>query len=671
MSQRKIPFKLNTAWFWAGTIIYFELILKAFTCDVFFDSGLLIMPVFSIITALVISIICSRFKTKTAKKITVGLLVFLFLLYSAQIIYYGMFSNYCIIYSLVGAGQIAGDGMLSSTFMAILRGLPAVILLSVPVVIYIWLGGKKIIYRRLKWSGICLTALSALCLHIAVVLCVSLSGSLSSIQSGAWEPNHSVSKFGLIRTEFLDIKYNILGFEQNIDVDKEGTINVDTDVVPHPDNADPEKPIDTSPNVVDIDFEKLNENETDKQLKTLNEYFASKEPTLKNAYTGMYEGYNLITITAEGFSPYAIDPVLTPTLYKMSQEGFKFENFYTPIWGVSTSDGEYAACTGLLPKSGVWSFYRSGSNYMPYTMGNMFKSIGVDKTFAYHNHTHSYYRRDVSHPNMGYKYIAMGTGMEEYVKKRWPESDLEMIAGSTKDYLSDDKPFHAYYMTVSGHMQYSFSGNSMSSKNRELVKDLDCPDALKAYYACNIEFDRAMEQLLKDLNAAGVADKTVIAITPDHYPYGLEQDNDTYSVWRELLGHDVDTTFELYESTFILYCQGTENAPTVTKPCSAVDIIPTLLNLFGFEYDSRLLIGTDILSTTDCIVQFNDRSFISSMGKYNSKTKEFTLAEGKSFASEEEQQNYVNNVKKIVSNRFKISAGILETDYYAYVFGKK
>lgn len=660
--------KINTTLFLLISIVYMECILKIATCGEFFNAGLLIMPAFSVIPALCITAICSKLKPKAAKWVTFSMLACLFILYTAQVIYHGFFGSYFIFYSLFagGAAQITGEGMLGSTVDAIISGIPLVIILAVPLVIYGIFGGKHIVYRKQCLWNIALDIVVAVCIHVSVVLAISCSESLAPYQSGKFDPNLSVGRFGLLRTEVLDIKYNVLGFEQKIELETEQPIYVDTvaPIVPE----DPEKPIDTSPNIMNIDFEKLNAKKPKSSIKALNDYFSSKAPTAKNTYTGMFKGYNLITITAEGFSPYAIDPELTPTLYKMSQEGFKFENFYTPIWGVSTSDGEYAACTGLLPKSGVWSFYHSGSKYMPFTLGNMFQSIGVTKTFAYHNHTYNYYRRDVSHPNMGYTYKGMGTGVEKYVKKQWPESDLQMIEGSVSDYLSDSEPFHAYYMTVSGHLQYSFTGNSISRQNRDLVKDLNCSEELKAYYACNIELDRALEKLLSELNEAGVADKTVIAITPDHYPYGLEQDGDTYAVWRELLGHDVDTTFELYESSFILYCQGVENAPTVNKYCSSVDILPTLLNLFGFEYDSRLLIGTDILSTSECVVQFNDRSFITSMGKYNSGTSEFTLHEGKQFDSDEQQQDYIKNVKNIVNNNFRVSAGILENDYYGYLF---
>ena len=116
----------------------------------------------------------------------------------------------------------------------------------------------------------------------------------------------------------------------------------------------------------DIPFEELIKKEGNEAIRSMHKYFSSVKPTKKNEYTGKFKGKNLILITAEGFSPYAVRKDITPTLYKMQEEGFKFNNFYTPTWGVSTSDGEYVACTGLLPKEGIWSFYKSSKNYMPF-----------------------------------------------------------------------------------------------------------------------------------------------------------------------------------------------------------------------------------------------------------------------------------------------------------------
>ena len=655
--------KLPIAAFFAAAVLYMELVLRIFTCKSFFTTGLLIIPFFCIGFGLMMQAVCMQFLKKTARKITIGVLAVLFLLFGTQAVYHGFFGKYLIAFSFVagGADQVLADGIVENTLLALASGIPALALLSVPIVLAVMFFDRTVVIPagKLKMGGIYLGA--SIILQLALIVIISLFPNMSVVQNGLFDPNLAVSRFGLLRTEVLDIKYNFLGIEQTVEIEPETSTPKDEEESIKP----PE------PNVMDFDFAGLAEAEQDKDLKLLNSYFAEREPTYKNEYTGMYKGYNLVSVVAEGFSPYAIDPVLTPTLYKMQQEGFKFTNFYTPIWGVSTSDGEYTACTGLIPKSGVWSFYRSADNYMPFCLGNMFGSIGVQNIFAYHNNTHSYYHRDLSHPNMGYNYKGMGTGVEKYVKNVWPQSDLEMIAGSVSEYVSGDKPFHAYYMTVSGHLNYTKIGNSMASKNWEFVKDLNCSENLKAYYACNIELDRAIEKLLAELNAAGVADKTVISITPDHYPYGLERDDgDKYAVWREILGRDVETEFELYKSCFLLYCQGTKDAPTVDKYCYSVDILPTILNLFGFDYDSRLLMGSDILSEGDGLVIFSDRSFITEKGRYSTATESFEVFENASFTSEEEKIQYISNVRAVVNNKFKISSEILEEDYYGYLMKK-
>lgn len=637
------------------SIVYMEIVVKIFTCRSFFDIGLLFMPVFSASASFLIYGIALLLNEKKRKWFIGGAIAFLFILFATQTIYHRFFNKFLIVYSIVsgGIGQVLSGDISRSVLDAILKSVPIVIALCIPTVITFIFYDKATYEHKLKnikWYA-CLA--SSFVVHIVAISVISVIPSAACVQSGLFDPNDSVESFGVLYTELLDIKYNLLDFPQELVIEEEA-INVSSDAVY---------------NVSDIDFKSLEESEEDEILKAMNGYFAKKSPTAQNEYTGMYEGYNLITVTAEGFSPYAIDKELTPTLYKMQSEGFNFTNFYTPIWGVSTSDGEYTISTGLIPKSGVWSFYESSANYMPYCLGNMFRSEGCDNVFAYHNNSYKYYRRDLSHPNIGYDFKGLGNGVEEYVENVWPQSDVEMIEGSVFDYINCGEQFHAYYMTVSGHLDYSKEKNAMAAKNWHFVEHLDCSDTLKAYYACNIELDRAMEKLLYELNEAGVADKTVIMITPDHYPYGLEADGiDEYIIWQELLGHKVDTEFELYKSCLLLYCQGTENAPTIEKPCYSADILPTLLNLFGFEYDSRLLAGSDILSSSSGLAIMSNHSFISEYGIYNAETKEFTVTDDSAFSSDDEIENYVEKTNAKINNTFKISARILETDYYNYIF---
>jgi len=421
---------------------------------------------------------------------------------------------------------------------------------------------------------------------------------------------------------------------------------------PTPSPSPTPTPIDTSPNVLDIDFASLAETEKNSEIKAVHKYISEQEPTKKNEYTGMFKGYNLIYLVCEGFSPWAVDEEITPTLYKLVNEGFVFNNFYTPIWYTSTSDGEYVALQGLLPYSAN-SFKRSKKNSLPMCFGWQFLKLGYTSR-AYHAHTATYYGRNETHPNLGYEFKAKNAGLK--ITDVWPESDLEMIQNSLPDYINDEQ-FHVYYMTVSGHMEYTFSGNTQASHNKEYVQDLPYSSNCKAYIACNKELDKALEYLISELEKAGIADKTVIAFSADHYPYGLEK-----QYIDELAGHTVESEFELYKNNAVIWSASMKEPVVVDKYCSSLDLVPTLSNLFGLEYDSRLLMGTDILSDSPALVIFSDKSFITDYCMYNVNNGKVTMLK-----DVELPEGYISSVNAIVKNKFNISKSILVNNYYSYI----
>jgi phosphoglycerol transferase MdoB-like AlkP superfamily enzyme len=163
---------------------------------------------------------------------------------------------------------------------------------------------------------------------------------------------------------------------------------------------------------------------------------------------------------------------------------------------------------------------------------------------------------------------------------------------------------------------------------------------------------------LKRFEAAGVADHTVIALTADHYPYGWEK-----AKYDELAGHEIDPYFEIYRNDFILWSEGMTQNVVIDEPCSSMDVLPTLSNLFGLEYDSRLMMGQDILSDAPPLVILSNRSFITDKVMYNSETGETTL-----LTNEPLPDGYVDNITKIVKNKFNVSKSILNLDYYRHIF---
>lgn len=658
-------------------IILMEFILRLFTVPKFFSLGLLFMPLYSVAIGLILSIICSCFSEKANNIIAKILLFALAILYSTQTVYHWCFDKYLILYSIGvgGADQIIEDGLWEQTLKTIKACAFPILLYFAIAVGAVVIITKLLPFKKLSIKGRLLALLGDIIYYLLILALIFAIPFSRKVYTQAFDPNITIGMFGLLKTEATDFKYNVLNLGDSSDIDEHKTSSVLDKLTNNSSNVSSATKPQTNKDsawVMDIDFEKLIETETDKDIKSLHNYFSKREPTYKNKYTGLYKDFNLIYITAEGFSQYAIHPTLTPTLYKMYSNGYQFENFYTPIWGVSTSDGEYVNCTGLIPKSGIWSFYRSGEqkNNMLFTMGRQFLKLGADNVYAYHNHTHSYYHRDISHPNMGYNYKGVGNGLEDKITKAWPESDLEMIEATADEYISSGKQFHAYYMTVSGHLEYSFSGNNMASKNKDAVKDIDASERVKAYYACNIELDKAMESLIKKLEAANVADKTLIVIAPDHYPYGLEDktNENKYHYFDELAGHKIDTPFELYKSALLMYSPSMTKGVKVEKYCSSLDIIPTLSNLFGMEYDSRLLMGKDIFSSSDPLVVFADQSFITKKGMYNASSREFKTFDGIPLANEKE---YIAQMENEVNNMFVASGKILDEDYYGILFGTK
>jgi lipoteichoic acid synthase len=543
---------------------------------------------------------------------------------------------------------------------ALLNNIPELIVVFAPLILLVYYR-NRLEFNKTNKTYIIKIAVSAAIMQSAIVFSVLSSDvgilSPSYLYSETFLVVESVDKFGLLTTGRLDIRNMLKSVVFALEplpweyVESEEPPANQPKEPPPEEVEDPVKVVEY--NIMDIPFEDLIEGEKNEAIRSMHEYFAKVDPSKKNEYTGKYKGKNLIFITAEGFSPYAVNRDLTPTLYKMQEEGFKFKNFYTPLWGVSTTDGEYVACTGLLPKEGIWSFYKSSDNYLPFAMGNQLKKEGY-VTKAYHNHYFDYYYRHLSHPNMGYAYKGLGNGLD--ITETWPESDLEMIELTIPEFI-DNQPFHVYYMTVSGHLQYTFTGNYIAAKNRDLVENLPYSDRVKAYLACNIELDRAMEKLIQELEKRGIAEDTLIAISPDHYPYGL-----TLGEISELANKEIKKDLELERGIFLLWSKGMEPVE-VDKACSSLDIIPTLSNLMGLEYDSRLLMGRDILSDSDPLVMFSDRSFITDKVSYNAKTNKVT-----SLTGEEIEKSYINEIFEEVKSKFKYSAMILDTDYYNLIF---
>lgn len=661
------------------TIVFMEMLAKGRIFGGVFDEKYKYLLFLSLAMGFLLSMIASVLPGKPRRIYYKVVLAVLAVWFSFHVSYHNNFHTF---FSWQTLGQAADVTQFwQEAIVAVLGVWYLVVLFFVPLVL-MCLAGRLLVpddaERSMPYAGISLGVFVAL--YFPILIKINLSKKDNEYSPYYYynylqnDLDTSFNYYGIFNTTRLDIKQLIFGAPvEELDVDDLDDSgeqdNKGKDNKGSKDNQgekEQEQKKEYGYNMLNIDFDKAASAAGNKQLKTMDNYFKTVQPSKQNAYTGMFKGKNLIFITLEGFSDKVIDPEFTPMLYKMSTEGFVFQNFYNSIWGGSTATGEYSNMTG--------NFYTtanclklSGSKYEPLAMGNQFKSNGY-KTLAYHNNTYTYYGRDKSHPNFGYKWKAIGNGLK-LPSNCWPRSDKEMAEATIGEYLGLDQPFHAYYMSVSGHANYTFSGNMMATRHKKDLPEslLSKSEGVQAFNACQYEVELMLQALVEKLEEAGELEDTVFAMAADHYPYALS-DADLASLYN-IPKSGIRNNFDLYRNCFILWSASMKKPVVVDKPCSTIDICPTLYNLFGFTYDSRLLMGSDIMAEGDhfALVKVNGWSWISTQGEYNASAKKFTPSADCTL-TDADRSDYITRMNKIVRAKQTYSKQILDKDYYKHIY---
>lgn len=613
-------------------ILIYEMILRTDTVgklqgeDALRD--ILTLFVMSAFFALLFAAVSGLFGRRAERNLLTTVIITLAVVFSSQIVYYDIFRTFYTTYSMFNGGQVAEfQGIIWQTILE--KWLPLLMNAAACTAAVTAVRKKRFLLHGLNLRAAGLTAAALLLcvglLHVTVFTGERGIGSAYSYYTQVNEIKGSVRCFGLLTADAMDagrLAARRIGQAVQDDADAEA-------------------------------------------LAELDAWFAEKEPQKKNEKTGIFEGKNLIFITAESFTDFAVSETYTPTLYKLQKEGFRFENYYNPVWGVSTSDGEYLNLVGLIPEAGIWSMTESSQNELPFTLAHQFAKLGC-RTKAYHDHDINFYHRTKTHPNLGYDFDGQG-GSYEFTHT-WPESDLEMVDQTTADFLTPDeegnvKPFHVYYLTVSGHMEYNFWDQQMSIKHKDEVSDMPVSETSRAYMAANMELDKAVELLLSRLEAAGVLQDTVIVIAGDHYPYALK-DEQIAELKQFVTGRETDNEYEKFRSSLIIWTPDMQ-PETIGKVGSNLDILPTLSNLFGLENDgSRYLMGQDLFDTEkEGLAVFEDQTWISDRGR-----REVLAARDE---KDPELEEYIRRTDETVMQMFRCSKQILDQDYYRYLMEKQ
>ncbi len=670
-----------------GIIIFLdELIFKFSTSVRPAGFNLLIILLYSAVLGMVLWLLASIAKTRRGnRRIKKIMLLVIPLLFCIEYFIYRQFKVFYDLNTIFnGAGHML-TGFMKETLKLVFSasGLWHIFLFYLPTIIYFLFGMYLDACKPPKRGLRIALAVQMVILLLANLLMVVIVPTYRSTYSTRYNFQNAVDTFGLMTAVRLDIKNDLfpkkVGFdtqtaeepgqdaqeEQETGETAQSTSgSAQTHVVEKPSAT----PVSYGYNKLDIDFKALAEESGGTEAE-MDAYVATLKPSRQNEYTGLFKGKNLIMITAEAFSAEVIDPQLTPTLYRLATKGINFTD-YTQSSTAGTTGGEYAHIFGMLPTDGGSSMNDTVYHNNYYTMGSQLDRLGYYGK-AYHNNTYTYYDRDITHNNLGYSdgYMGYGNGMEEYVEFLWPESDLEMFQGTVPTFI-DKEHFNIYYMTVSGHNNYNPQENDMTQKHWDEVQDLPYEsDDVKSYIACNLELEAALTYLVDELEKKGIEDDTVICLTADHFPYGLDHDAalGNMPLLSELYGYEVNDYFQRDHNRLIIWsgCLEKEAPIVVDDPVSCVDILPTLSNLFGLEFDSRLMPGRDVFSDTDPLVWTLFYDWKTNLGTFTAATNTFTPATEDTVIPD----GYVDKINSIVSNKISFCKGCLDCDYFAHVFG--
>lgn len=382
-----------------------------------------------------------------------------------------------------------------------------------------------------------------------------------------------------------------------------------------------------------------------------------------NDYTGIFEGKNLILILCESLSPVVIREDLTPTLYRLSQEGINFTNHYAPVYQSATADSEFISLTSMVPSitSGPIAYDHTGNTF-PLTLPKLLNAKGYTSN-SFHSFEGSFYNRNILHESYGFEHLYDWNEFEFDKREQFIDAynwmlDKDLMRQTVEKTMElESRPFFDFVITVSGHIPYDRYRYELESDlwyTTQVLGDFEenYSTEVISFYAAQRTLEQGLYTLIEQLELAGELENTVIALYGDHYPYGL-----TETAQKKVFG-DLEEEYMIYKTPFIIWTPGMEGVQ-VDKVTSTYDILPTLANLFGLDLNGELIIGTDGLSDQPGLVIFEDSSWLTDQAYYDSTRREVTRID------ESISDQKIRQINEQVIETLNIGQAILDMDYFA------
>ncbi len=356
-------------------------------------------------------------------------------------------------------------------------------------------------------------------------------------------------------------------------------------------------------NLVTLDKTKLK-----KEIDEYNNIYGMN--TSENDYTGLFKGKNVIYVMMESIDSWIIDDETMPTLKYLSETGMNFTNRYSPFFnGGQTINSEFALNAGMYAISNKETIYDIDDVLYPYSLANMLKKNGYEVN-SFHANSGNFYNRSQFHKRLGYTHHYSAYDMQKAgildERKNYYADSVFLEEDILTNLMFQNTPFLAFYTTYSAHLEYTASNKVYKTIKHPFTSDKYTEEEL-IYRTLAHDTDEALRILIKTLEEKSLLDNTILVLVSDHYVYGYS-DSDYVAAKKNVF----NDRKELQNTPFILWGKNLK-PKTFDMIADTADILPTVLNLLGIEYNPNYYMGTDIFSENhDDFVWFSDGSYIKS-----------------------------------------------------------
>ncbi len=455
-------------------------------------------------------------------------------------------------------------------------------------------------------------------------------------------PTVAVNQFGTLVFGALDLKTYLYPIEEELNLIYANS---------NKENIESDREV---PSILD----ELVKGEDNKKYDTLNKYFASQNITGYNDYTGMFEGKNVIVILMESVNDGIINEKYFPNFMKLYNEGWHFNNNYSPRNSCATGNNEFSAMTSLYSIYNTCTSNTYKKNTYFEAIFNLFNNKGYTTT-SMHDYYDWYYARNTIHTNMGSGKYYNANALKIKASNTYGEwaSDSEFMEKAMDILLSQDmdKPFMTWFTTVTPHTPYT-----VPSPYGDLYKEIFIKDnyntAVSRYLSKVKVTDDALGIMLDRLEAAGILDDTLIVLLADHQPYSLGKGNVSTFLDYDLDDYEIDRTpLVIYNSKMV--------AKSFDMYTSYINLLPTLANLLNLDYDPRLYMGSDVLDDSyKSLVVFADGSWKNEIAYYNAAKSKIKYYGDETYTDEE-----IKEINNMVNNKIEISSLAIKNNYFNYL----